>query len=82
MKQSILILGGTGLLGTPLAVMFRSQGDTVCTVSQNQKNSDYTIDATNKNELDKVISKTKPDFILNLIAITDVDWCESNIESA
>jgi len=82
MKNSILILGGAGLLGTPLTSSFRARGDKVYTVSQTNGNSDFYIDATDKNELDRVINATKPDYILNLIAITNVDWCESNLEKA
>lgn len=82
MRKRILILGASGLLGTSLTESLKEQGYELYTVSKSAKYTDFCFDITNKAEFDNVINVTKPDFILNLTAITDVDWCESNVEEA
>ena len=40
--------------------------------------ADYKVDLLNKKKVEKIIAKTKPDIVINLAAITNVDFCEKN----
>ena len=71
-KMKILITGANGMLGQDIVAQF----------------SDHEVMAVDKNELDitdlvsveKVVSKLKPEYIINAAAYTDVDGCETNLE--
>lgn len=73
----LLLLGSTGLLGTSLARHFHACGYDVYSHSLN-KNSKYHADLTNFQETNELIKKVKPNVIVNLVALTDVDLCEAH----
>ncbi|MAD57001.1 MAG: hypothetical protein CMK44_00330, partial [Porticoccus sp.] len=74
--NKILILGSTGLLGSSLLKYFSTQNDTEC-FGLIRKNSDkkkfknikdvkfFKINYENKNDIQKILNKTKPDLIIN-----------------
>lgn len=80
-NKKILILGSTGLLGVPLSIFLQNSGYNVVRHGLRNK-SDYNSDMTNYKEVDKILSEVKPDFIINLVALTDVDKCEENPHTA
>ncbi len=94
MTRTILITGSNGLLGQKLVynllernrknlswnIIATSKGENRIT----EKNG-YTyvaFDITNKNEVETVFSKYKPDAVINTAAMTNVDACESDREGA
>ena len=75
--MNIVLLGKSGMLGSDLAAELVAEGHHV--IGFDSK----TLDITNRNQLDQVLSSIKkPDFIINCAAYTKVDACESNREQA
>lgn len=75
----ILVLGGTGLLGSSLCPYLKSRG---YDVAIHGSGAQYEADCTNSNELATLLLETSPNFIINLISLTNVDYCESNAGEA
>ena len=85
--KKILILGGSGLVGSVFANYAKSYYDLHLTFNDNQIiNQD--IDSTKINiitqipELKKLILEVSPDVIINTIAYSSVDLCETNQHDA
>ena len=74
--ERILLLGGSGILGTEVLTQLQSQ------------NIDYEaptsgdLDIRNKNQIIKFVSQFKPTWIVNCAAWTDVDGAESFFQEA
>lgn len=67
--KRILLAGGKGLLGTNIAPLLDKSFDlTICDLD--------TWDITDRQSGEDHINKIRPDAIINLAAITDVDGCE------
>ena len=75
-----LIFGGNGFLGSFLYKYLKKKYS-VYRVSRKKGIGIYVNELNQKNIL-KVLSKIKPDIIINTIALTDVDECESNKKKA
>jgi dTDP-4-dehydrorhamnose reductase len=73
--DKLLILGSTGLLGSSLVRCSQVFGYDVYTHSLRNK-ANYQADLTNFKEINILIKKLKPKVIVNLVALTDVDFCE------
>ena len=71
MKDKVLILGSNGLLGLNLKRYFKSQKIKFTTCKKKKKK-------INLKDLRNLILKNKINIIINLCAITDVDFCEKN----
>ncbi len=78
MKKKILIFGGYGFLGNILCDFLNSRSEVEIHRQGRNAGSMYRIDPTNLNECNLIIKKIRPDIIINLIASTNVDACESN----
>ncbi len=76
--MKILILGSTGLLGSALVNHFFMQGDHEIIPHSYSSGGKYFCDISNQNECNNFLDKIKPDLIINLIALTDVDLCEKD----
>ena len=79
MTEKILVIGGSGLLGYYLKQNL-TDADVYSTYRQNKldfKKANF-LDITNKNNLEKIFKKIKPNVIFHTAAITDLDWCEKN----
>ena len=74
-KKNILILGSRGRLGAYLKKKLKSKN---FNLFYDDKKSDFSI----YKNLQRIISKNKPDIIINTIALTDVNYCESNVMDA
>lgn len=73
--KNVLLLGGKGLLGTNIAPFLREKFDlTICDID--------TWDITDRASGHNHIEQHKPDVIINLAALTDVDGCEDRCELA
>ncbi|WP_165312544.1 dTDP-4-dehydrorhamnose reductase family protein [Vibrio ziniensis] len=78
----IAILGGCGLLGKPLSGFLKSQGYDVFKIARKSIDADYNINVSDNNLLQATLLKIRPDYIINLVAVTSVDECEKNIPLA
>lgn len=68
--KKILVTGGEGTMGNYVANVFNKSG--VFLASKN------ILDVTKKKQVIHVISDYKPDLIIHLASITDVDFCETH----
>jgi dTDP-4-dehydrorhamnose reductase len=81
--KKILITGASGQLGKTLKTLFKSKYDIIPTSKNNythQKN--YFLDITNSILIRDIVSATSPDIIINLAALTNVDFCEERPDLA
>ena len=73
--MKILILGGSGFLGTYLKKFFKNKKVKFLTSGRHKNNNIILKNYQNEN-LNKLIINYNPTFIINLVAITKVDICE------
>ncbi len=83
--MKILVTGANGLLGQKLVSLLQekenieliatARGKSVQTIT---RGTFYMLDVTDKNQVDTLISATKPDVIIHTAAMTQVDDCETN----
>lgn len=76
--EKVLLIGSNGLLGASLAKVLQSASNLI-TVNKTSANSDYNVDMSSKTKSQLLLSEIKPDLIVNLAALTNVDACEENI---
>ncbi len=74
-KKKILILGSNGRLGSYLQTHLNKN---IYDISTNPSPSDLSI----KQNLNLLLDKFKPKIIINAIAFTDVNLCQSNVHKA
>ncbi|MDC0565396.1 SDR family oxidoreductase [Amylibacter sp.] len=74
--MKILIIGGTGLLGSMLKRFFDSKGIYCATIAR--KNATFDLDLINQYSLSKIIKTVKPSHVINSFAITNLRLCEEN----
>ncbi len=79
--KRVLLIGSNGLLGASLVKRLKPQYKLI-TVTRVSENSDYNVDMTSTNGCINLLSEIKPDIIINLAALTNVDMCEDNINLA
>ena len=77
----LLILGSTGLLGHHLATEF-PKPHYITILHGFRNNADVCFDCSDELEVFKQIETIKPDLIINLISLTDVERCEREPEVA
>ncbi len=74
-ERKILVIGNNGLLGQELMVRLGPPGQVT--------GADLdTCDITRPEQIAAVLNSTRPDWVINSAAYTDVDGCESNYETA
>jgi dTDP-4-dehydrorhamnose reductase len=83
----ILVTGANGLLGQKLVDLLQknqdvhliatARGKSVLTISAGEY---HTLDITEATEVDRIVSATRPDVIINTAAMTNVDQCETERE--
>jgi dTDP-4-dehydrorhamnose reductase len=86
--KTFLITGSNGLLGQKLVYALLKRNDVkliATSVGENRliRKEGYIyepLDITNKEDVEKIISKYKPDVIINTAAMTNVDACETKRE--
>ena len=73
--KKVLVTGATGLLGSSLVPYLKELGyQTTCIGKSNS--SDLNTDLTSFQQATRVLDDSKPDVIINLAALTNVDRCE------
>jgi len=78
--MKILIFGASGQLGLELSKIL--QGDLIKVYNSNEIEDGYKLDLTNFSMVEDFILNKKPDIIINTVAITDVDKCETEKDIA
>ena len=73
--KNILVLGSSGLLGTKLISGEYLKKYKIISQSLRSK-TNYQIDLQDKYKVINMIEQTKPDLIINLVGLTNVDHCE------
>ena len=81
MKKTNLLLGSSGFLGSSLILRLNNTSYNVLTHSL-KKNTDFNVDLRIKKKVFKLLLETQPDFIINLVAETNVDLCEKDPKRA
>lgn len=81
MMARVLILGSYGLLGTVLSKELSKAGHNIFRQGRGDK-ADYKCDPNNPQDVIELVKKTLPDVVVNLIASTNVDGCESDPQTA
>jgi dTDP-4-dehydrorhamnose reductase len=74
--SSVLVTGATGLLGSVLAPHLEQSGHTVIRHGLTGK-SDVRADLRDATETSRILDQIRPEVIVNLVALTDVDRCQS-----
>ena len=75
--KTIIITGGYGQLGESCNKFLKKDFNTIITGRDAYK-SGIKLDITDKNDIAKAYRNFKPDVVLNLAAMTDVDGCEKD----
>jgi dTDP-4-dehydrorhamnose reductase len=81
-KKIVLILGASGFLGEYVFNQFDQSKFNVLKQSRKFKKKFFKINLHNKIETEKKLQKIKPNFILNLASLTDINKCENNYKLA
>lgn len=77
--MAVLILGGSGQLGSYLRHVFR---DSLFTYNSTQAPGGIKLNLTEGIEVEDLVLKLRPSIVINAAAYTDVDACEKNREIA
>ena len=83
--KKILVTGSNGLLGQKLVHLILDHSNHILLATSKGENrlksrSDFdyrSLDITDKNRVDSIVSEFKPDVLINSAAMTNVDACES-----
>src|SRR6187551_1717656 len=86
--MKILVTGSNGLLGQKLTHLLQNEKSISLIATARGKSVlpithgiFVPLDITDASEVDKVITETKPDVIINTAAMTQVDQCETERET-
>jgi dTDP-4-dehydrorhamnose reductase len=78
---TVLVAGGSGLLGSTVVPYLRSKAIDVTTLTRTT-GADIQVDLCNEESLLRAFRGMKPDFIINLASLTSVEQCEESPNSA
>ncbi|MBL7857842.1 MAG: dTDP-4-dehydrorhamnose reductase [Cyclobacteriaceae bacterium] len=86
--MKILVTGSNGLLGQKLTQLLQqdasvelvatARGASVITIN---RGAYFSLDITDAEQVEKIITQVKPDIIINTAAMTNVDQCETQQEA-
>lgn len=79
--MKIVVLGASGLLGSTLLPALSLAGHQVVTLGRSL-DSDYKCDIGDFTVLSTILDELEPDILLNLVALTNVDLCETDPKQA
>ena len=74
MERPVLIVGGSGMLGSTLAPLLRASGPVL--VHGHQAHADVWADVTDASQAHTLLESSRPAAIINLAGHTNVDACE------
>ena len=73
----VLIVGASGLLGSTLSPFLARAGYEIMKHGQSAAN-DVLCDLTDREATIAMLEATRPDVVINLVALSNVDKCEEN----
>ena len=74
----ILITGGTGLLGSNLALQLRTNYEVYILSNKKKIHIPRTKTNTSKQSVEHIFSSFNPNLVINAAAVTDIELCENN----
>ena len=80
-KLKILIIGGSGTIGSKIIEQFQSSNiilDYTFLTNPIPSKIGYMLDITNRKNTIELITKLNPDIVIHTAALTNVDLCETN----
>lgn len=77
----VLVTGATGLLGCSLVPLLQERGHQVIRMGHSHA-SDLNIDLTSYDQTARALDQARPEIIINLTALTNVDRCETHPQEA
>jgi len=77
----VIVFGGSGMLGKTL-VPYLSKGKYVVIQAGRSMDMDIVLDVGDIAQIIKLLNAVKPDVVINLVAATNVDWCETHLSAA
>jgi len=77
----LVVLGATGLLGTTLVPRLRQDGLEVLSQSR-RAGADLCFDPADRGALLEALAPLRPDWVVNLAGLTDVDACQRDPDAA
>jgi len=83
--MKVLITGSGGLLGMKLEEIFKENDYNVYGIdilNQIEKSNYFSLDITQKENIEVIFKKVTPDVVVHTAAYTDVDGCEKDKEAA
>jgi dTDP-4-dehydrorhamnose reductase len=82
MKSKLLVLGGSGLVGSNFINTSKNDYDIIFSYNTNKikisNTQSFQIDLLNDNEIEKIIKNYNPDIVIHTIAHSSVDLCETD----
>ena len=82
MKKKIFLTGASGKLGSTLISYLEKNYNLFSIGFKKKPKNGLKLNLTNSSEVNNVLNKVKPDIIIHLAALTNVDECESNFAKA
>ncbi|MBI2598108.1 MAG: SDR family oxidoreductase, partial [Candidatus Diapherotrites archaeon] len=76
----LLIIGANGFLGKKICKIVSQNGFETIETDLFADKRQIKLDVTKKNSVMDAIKKYKPHAVIHCAAVTDVDWCEENME--
>jgi dTDP-4-dehydrorhamnose reductase len=80
--KKILVTGATGLLGKSLVPRLKKIDAKVYTQSLKSPGSDFMLDLSDRDKVHNTLNNIMPNIIINLAALTNVDYCEEHPNDA
>jgi dTDP-4-dehydrorhamnose reductase len=79
--STVIVFGASGLLGASLMPVLRARGHTVLAQSR-RSGADLSLDPSDRMVVAAALAQIRPDAVVNLVAATNVDLCETQAELA
>lgn len=79
--STVIVFGASGLLGASLMPVLRARGHTVLAQSR-RPGEDLYLDPSDRAVVASALARYRPDAVVNLVATTNVDLCETQTELA
>ncbi len=76
--MKICIFGASGFYGRPLLRELAKKHEVIATAHSHALDGNVLLDITNRRDVDDFLRAHRPDSVINLVAVTDVDLCEKD----